>query len=90
MEDEDIVVDEHEAARRRVHSRRDFAASVVAYVVVNAALIVVWAASGAGYFWPGWIIGLWGVALLLGAWKRFVRRPMTEDDIDAEMRRHQH
>lgn len=29
--------------------------------------VVVWVATGAGYFWPVWVIGPWG-AVLFGAW----------------------
>jgi 2TM domain len=47
------------------------------------------AATGAGYFWPAWIIGIWGVILVLHWWNAFGRRPMTEADIDAEMKRRQ-
>jgi 2TM domain-containing protein len=53
--DEDGAVDEREAARRRVRNRRQFTRSVIAYVVVSAALIAIWAVSGAGYFWPAWV-----------------------------------
>jgi hypothetical protein len=27
-------------------------------------VIVIWALSGRGYFWPGWVIGPWGALLL--------------------------
>jgi hypothetical protein len=79
-----------DAARRRVQARRDFANHVVAYVVVNAFLVVVWAVTGAGYFWPAWVLGGWGVGLVLHGWDLFARRPVTEADVDAELRRHQH
>jgi hypothetical protein len=38
---------------------------VVAYLVINAFLIAIWAMSGFGYFWPGWARGGWGALLLL-------------------------
>jgi fatty acid desaturase len=88
-EDTDEVVGEREAAKRRVRARRDFTANIVAYVVINAALVVIWALSGRGYFWPAWVIGVWGVLLILHWWNSFGRRPMTEADIDAEMKRRQ-
>jgi fatty acid desaturase len=55
---------EYEEARRRVEKRRKFRADLVAYVLINAGLIAVWAATGFGYFWPGWVLGGWGVLLL--------------------------
>lgn len=74
-------------ARKRLQARRDFSSHFAAYVVVNAFLIGVWAMTGAGYFWPAWVLAGWGVGLLLNAWDVFVRRPITEADIDVEMRR---
>ena len=77
----------YEEARKRVQARRDFGANLIAYVVVNASFIAVWAMTGGGYFWPAWIIGAWGVGLVLHAWEVFVRRPITEADIEREMHR---
>ncbi len=78
---------EYEQARRRVERRRKFQADVVAYVVINAFLIVVWAATGLGYFWPGWVLGGWGALLLLDAWNTFYRRPVTDAEVEEELRR---
>ena len=52
----DAVVDEREAARRSLQAKRDFVSHLVAYVVVNASLIAVWAFTGGGYFWPAWVL----------------------------------
>jgi hypothetical protein len=76
-------------ARKRLEARRDFGSHVVAYFVVNAFLIVTWALTGAGYFWPAWVIGGWGIGVVLHAWDAFLRRPITDADIDAELRRPQ-
>jgi fatty acid desaturase len=78
-----------ERARKRLQDRRDFTSHVVAFVVLNAFLIGVWALTGAGgYFWPAWILAAWGTGLLLHAYETFVHRPITEADVDAEPRRH--
>jgi hypothetical protein len=79
---------DREQARKHVQERRDFGSHVVAYVVINAFLIVVWAITGVGYFWPALVLAGWGAGLVLHAWEVFVRRPITEADIDAELRRH--
>jgi 2TM domain len=81
--------DEWARARKRVSDRRDFGSHVVAYVVVNAFLILIWAVTGAGYFWPVWVLGGWGIGLVLHAWEAFVRRPVTDADVEAELRRRQ-
>ena len=44
--------------------------------------------TGAGYFWPGWVLLGWGVLLSLDAWKVFYQRPVTDADVEAEMQRH--
>jgi hypothetical protein len=86
-ETNDAVLDVRQQARKRVQARRDFSAHLVSYVVINAFLVMVWAVSGAGYFWPIWVIGGWGVGLALHAWDTFLRKPVTEADIDAELTR---
>ena len=67
-------------ARKRLEKRRDFSAHLVTYVVVNAMLIAVWAFTGGGYFWPAWILGFWGIGLVLNAWDVFWRRPVTPSE----------
>ena len=85
-----MAAEDREAVRRRLEARRDFGSHVVAYVVVNAFLIALWAVTGAGYFWPAWVLAAWGIGLALHAWDVFLRRPVTEADIDEELERHRH
>jgi uncharacterized ion transporter superfamily protein YfcC len=79
--------EEYEQARKRVERKRKFGADLVAYVVINAFLIIVWAASGMGYFWPAWVLAGWGMLLVLDAWNVFFCRPVTRTDIENELRR---
>ena len=79
---------ERAEARTYIEARRGFASHVVTYLVINGFLLFLWAFTTAGYFWPGWVMAGWGVALLLHAWDAFVRHSVTEADIDAELRRH--
>lgn len=79
--------DEHEVARKRVERKRKLRADFAAYVVINAFLIVAWAVTGFGYFWPGWVLAAWGVALAMDAWRVYYQRPITEADIDRELHR---
>lgn len=81
------VTSDRERARQRLQSRRDFSSHLVAFVVINGFLVGAWAITGAGYFWPAWILAGWGVGLVLHAWETFIHRPVTEEDVDAELRR---
>lgn len=78
---------EREQARQRVERKRKLSADIVAYVVINLFLIGAWAVSGFGYFWPGWILGIWGVFLVMDIWNVYYRRPVTEDEIERELQR---
>lgn len=73
-------------ARERVERKMRLRADLAAYVVVNAVLIAVWAVTGFGYFWPAWVLAGWGVLLLLEAWNLRFQRPVTDEDIDRELR----
>jgi len=77
-------------ARRRLTERRQFPTHLAAYVVVNAMFVVVWAMTGAGFFWPGFVLAGWGVGVLLHAWSIWFQRPVTPDEVEQEMRRMRH
>lgn len=77
---------ERDEARRRLMKRRNLANGLVAYVVINAFLIGIWATTGHGYFWPGWVLGGWGMGMVLAVWD-YIRRPITEADVDRELSR---
>jgi len=40
-----------------------------------------------GYFWPGWVLAIWGVLLLLAFWDVYLRRPVSDAEVDAEVER---
>ena len=77
---------QRDLARKQIQKRRNLQGGLVAYIVFNAFLVGVWAMSGGGYFWPGWVLAGWGVAMALGLWDYF-RGPITEADVDEELRR---
>ncbi|MEN8236513.1 MAG: 2TM domain-containing protein [Pseudomonadota bacterium] len=53
--------------RQRVKNLREFYRHLTIYGVVNLSLILIWAISGGGYFWPIWVIVGWGVGIGLQA-----------------------
>jgi 2TM domain len=81
-----VSTPEYEQARKRAERKHKFRGDVAAYVVINVFLIGVWAATGFGYFWPGWVLGGWGIFLVLDAWNIFYRGRVTEADVERELR----
>lgn len=79
--------DSREAAVKRLKAKRDFRRSLVAYVIVNAFLVVIWALGDRGAFWPIWPIAGWGLALGFQAWNAYVTKPISEADIQREIER---
>jgi hypothetical protein len=79
--------DERQEAIDRLKKRRDFANHLAAFVVINAAVWALWAATGSGYPWPAWLTGLWAIGVVLNAWDVYFRRPITEQDVQHELER---
>jgi len=55
----------------RTKQQRDFARHVASYLLVNVFLVLVWVASGDGYFWPVWAILGWGLAVAFHALRAY-------------------
>jgi hypothetical protein len=51
-----------------------FQAHAAVWFLVNLFLVGVWAAAGAGYFWPVWPIMSWGLAVGLHGWATYATR----------------
>jgi signal transduction histidine kinase len=80
------VLDERSAAIVRLRRRRRLATHAAVFGVVQFALIIIWVATGMGYFWPGWAIFGWGVLLALHATLVIVRAPISEAAVAREER----
>jgi hypothetical protein len=78
---------ELEWAEKRLQTKHKVRVDVAAYVVINIFLVMVWAFNGMGYFWPGWVMAGWGVLLLRDTWNLYDQKPITNDDLDQELRR---
>lgn len=80
--------DLHQRAEKRLKAKRDLGAHVLAYVLVNGFLVVIWfMTSGTdAFFWPVFPILGWGIGLAFNVWDVFSPEP-TEDKIRAEMER---
>jgi len=73
---------------QQLKKRRDFRGHLLIYVLVNAFLVVIWAITNPhAFFWPVFIIGGWGIAVVMNAWDVYWRREITEEDIQHEIKR---
>ena len=82
-----METNERAQALERLKKQREFQTHVVAYLIVNAAVWAIWASTGHGYPWPAWLTGLWGIGLVLNGWDVYLRRPITDADVDREIDR---
>ena len=79
-----------DAALARLKHRKSLKKQLKTYVITNLTLIVIWALSGQGNFWPVWPIAFWGLALLYQAWSfQHPDQPISDQDIEREMNRKQ-
>ncbi|MEU9394711.1 2TM domain-containing protein [Streptomyces sp. NPDC048324] len=79
---------DYEQARTRAQRKRKWRGDLVAYAIINAFLIGVWAITGLGYFWPGWVLGVWGLFLILSASDLYFRHDVTAEEIERELHKH--
>ena len=92
---DDVVADTPEALReqavRQLKKRRDFHMHLFTYLTINLVVWAVWAIIGitahSWFPWPLWVTLGWGVGLVFNAWDVYVRRPVTEADVQREIRR---
>jgi hypothetical protein len=88
-----MAIDTREQAPRdravqRLKKRRDFHAHLLAYVLVNGFVVLIWLLTGpTGFFWPVFLIAAWGIGLVMNAWDVYWRREITEQDIQHELER---
>jgi len=83
--------DFHKAAKERLQAQQQFKKMMGGFVVLWLFMIAIWALSGAGYFWPAWvIIGTLFAGGALG-WRAYGPRGNasgpTEAQIDAEAKK---
>ncbi len=55
----------YEEARKRVKAKRRFWGSLIFYAVVNIICFLIWALTDRGYPWFLWVLGPWGIVIIL-------------------------
>lgn len=86
----DATADLRAIAKKSIKKKRDAWQFLVVTVVVNAGLSVIWSMSGAGYFWPVWVMFGMGIGVVLSfvdAYMPSFKSQITDADIDAEIER---
>jgi len=74
-------------AVRRLRKKAEFRNHLLAYLVVNAAIVVIWTMTGSGFFWPVFPMLGWGIGVLFHAQDAYGHQEITEADIRREMAR---
>jgi hypothetical protein len=77
--------DPRTAAIARLNAKRHLAYKAGSFAVLTVFFVAIWAISGAGYFWPAWIMLGFAFALAGELWSFYGRKRITEDDIQREM-----
>jgi uncharacterized membrane protein len=80
-------VGRREKAITRLKQKSEFLTHLFVYLVVNAFIVVIWLATGAGFFWPIFPMLGWGIGLVFHAWDVYWRSPISEEQIRREMER---
>jgi hypothetical protein len=81
-----VTDEQRQWAIRRIRAKRAFWVHLTVYVAVNALLIVIWATTSGGFFWPIWPMLGWGIGLAAHAVSVNVGpREISEADIDREL-----
>lgn len=75
----------------RLRKRRELQAHLLAYVLVNAFLVVIWLLSTPdGFFWPMFSLFGWGIGVAFHIWDVLIGSEPSEQAIRAEMDRLAH
>jgi hypothetical protein len=81
---------EYDRAKCRVEEKLGFVMHLVAYIVINAFLVVLNHATSPGYFWAKWSMLGWGIGLVLHGVGVFIvgdNSRLKQRLIESELRR---
>jgi hypothetical protein len=74
-------------AVRRLKKRRDFFAHLLIFVLVNTFLVVIWAVTSGGFFWPIFPLVGWGIGVVMNAWDVWRGDEFSDEEIAREIHR---
>ncbi len=76
-----------ELALERLKKKAEFRMHLLIYVLVNGMIVLIWAMTGAHFFWPVFPMAGWGIGLVAHGVDTYARTTPTEDEINAEIER---
>ena len=79
--------DLRDRARRRIEQKRGFWLHLAIYLAFNGTLVVVWAWTGAAFFWALFPMVLWGIGVAANAWVVFAEQTVSEERVQREIDR---
>ena len=74
-------------ALQQLKKKSDFRVHLMIYMLVNGMFVLIWAMTGADFFWPIFPLAGWGIGVVANAYDVYVRQEPTEAEIDAEVER---
>lgn len=79
-------------AMAQLKRKREFRAAIAAYLIVNAFLWIIWLLSDErgdanGIPWPLWVTVFWGLGMVMSAWNVYGQKPISDSEVDEEMRK---
>jgi hypothetical protein len=79
--------DPRQQAIDRLQSKRGLSTTFIGFLALSVLLVVIWLVSGRGFFWPIFPIIGFAIAIAMQAWNVYGQKPITEEDIQREMRK---
>jgi hypothetical protein len=77
-------------ALRRLKKKRDLAAHVLVFTLVNGFFVIIWAFTSSGFFWPVFPIAGWGIGLIMNAWDVWRGDDFSDAEVAREIARLEH
>ena len=74
-------------AMQRLRKKADFRVHLLIYCLVNGMIVIIWAMTTSGFFWPIFPIAGWGIGVVANAYEAYVKDEPTEAQVAAEVER---
>jgi uncharacterized ion transporter superfamily protein YfcC len=76
-----------ELAIKRIKEKSDFRTHLIVYLLINGMLVAIWAMTSQGFFWPVFVMGFWGIGLIMNGYSVYHGNRITEEKIEREMQK---